>query len=72
MNIAVSDRIEANDRIDISYNKTTLTISNTKDSDAGKYQVRIDLLTFGSHSSPECDQSLLEVLGSDRSCDIYI
>ena len=34
--------IEANDRIYISTNKTTLTISNTKDFDAGKYQVRID------------------------------
>ena len=55
-------RIEANDRIDISNNKTTLTISNTKDSDAGKYQVRIDLLTFGNHISPECDQLLLPVL----------
>ena len=55
-------RIEANDRIDISNNKTTLTISNTKDSDAGKYQVRIDSLTFGNHSYPECDQLLLPVL----------
>ena len=55
-------RIEANDRIDISNNKTTLTISNTKDSDAGNYQVRIDSLTFGNHSSPECDQLLLPVL----------
>ena len=64
------DRIEANDRIDISNNKTTLTISNIKDSDAGKYQVRIDSLTFGCHSSLECDQSLLEVLESGRSCHI--
>ena len=52
-------RIEGNDRIDISNNKTTLTISNTKDSDAGKYQVRIDSLSFGNHSSPECDQLLI-------------
>ena len=55
-------RIEANDRIDISNNKTTLTISNTKDSDAGKYQVRIDSLTFGNHNYPECDQWLLPIL----------
>ena len=66
----MSDRIEANDRRDISNNKTTLTISNTKDSDAGKYQVTVDSLTFGCHSSLECDQSLFEVLESDRSCHI--
>ena len=52
----------SNDRIDISNNKTTLTISNTKDADAGKYQVRIDSLTFGKHSSPKCDQLLLPIL----------
>ena len=55
-------RIEGNDRIDISNNQTTLTISNTKDSDAGKYEVRIDSLTFGNHSSPECNQLLLPIL----------
>ena len=54
--------IEANDRIYISTNKTTLTISNTKDFDAGKYQVRIDSLTFGHHNFPECDQLLHSVL----------
>ena len=52
-------RIEVNDRIDIINNKTTLTISKSKHSDAGKYEVRIDSLTFGNRSYPECDQLLL-------------
>ncbi len=55
--------ISNTDRISITNNGTSLSISNMIDSDAGKYEVKIGSIDYyGYGSSSECDQNLLPAL----------
>ncbi len=56
-------RITSNERINITDGGTTLTIADTVETDAGKYQVRIDSMNFSSgEDPPECHKNLLPLL----------
>ena len=53
-------RITTNERINIADGGTTLTIADTVETDAGKYQVRIDSMNFSSGvDPPECPKNIL-------------
>ena len=53
-------RITINERISITDCGTTLTIADTVETDAGKYQVRIDSMNFSSGvDPPECPKNIL-------------
>ncbi len=53
-------RITPNGRINITDGGTTLTIADTVETDAGKYQVRIDSMNFSSgEDPPECHENIL-------------
>ncbi len=53
-------RITTNERINITDGGTTLTIADTVETDAGKYQVRIDSMNFSSGvDPPECPKNIL-------------
>ena len=55
--------ILSNERMNISNNGTSLTISDMIDSDAGKYEVKISSIDyFGYSSSATCDRSFLRML----------
>ncbi len=56
-------RITPNERINITDGGTTLTIADTVETDAGKYQVRIDSMNFSSGvDPPECHGNILPLL----------
>ncbi len=53
-------RITTNERINIIDGGTTLTIADTVETDAGKYQVRIDSMNFSSGvDTAECHENIL-------------
>ncbi len=55
--------ISNTDRISITNNGTSLSISNMIDSDAGKYEAKIGSIDYNGYgSSSECDQNLLPSL----------
>ena len=55
-------KISSNNRINITNNGTSLIITDTIDSDAGKYEVRIDSMQFSYENAAQCDKNLLPVL----------
>ncbi len=59
----IGTNISNTDRISITNNGTSLSISNMIDSDAGKYEAKIGSIDYyGYESSSECDQNLLPAL----------
>ena len=57
-----STKMFPNDRFITTNNGTSLTITDTRESDAGKYEVRIDSIQFSYVDSALCDENLLPIL----------
>ena len=55
-------RVTADDRVHIINNGTELTISNVVQSDAGKYEVKINSIENARGSSETCDLNILPML----------
>ena len=55
-------RVTSDDRVHIINNGTELTISNVVQSDAGKYEVKINSIENAGGSSETCDMTLLPML----------
>ena len=54
--------VTSDDRVDIIDNGTELTISNVVQSDAGKYEVKINSIKNARGSSETCDMNILPML----------
>ena len=55
-------RVTSDDRVNIIDNETELTISNVVQSDAGKYEVKINSIKNARGSSEMCDMNILPML----------
>ena len=55
-------RVISDDRIHIINNGTELTISNVEQSDAGKYEVKIDSIEYARGRSEPCDMNIIPIL----------
>ena len=57
-------RITTGDKFTITNNGTSLTVSDMRRCDGGKYEVKINSMSFNGRNSPSCDSDILPQLES--------